>query len=83
MHKSLILAALLFATPALASQLEVGAALGKTEDEVKTALVAMGYDVRKIEDEDGKIEAYVVKDSEKGEIYVDPATGLVSKVQMK
>ncbi|MCB1340274.1 MAG: PepSY domain-containing protein [Pseudooceanicola sp.] len=83
MHRSLILAALLFATPALANQIEVGAAMGKTEDDVKTALVALGYDVRKIEVEDGKIEAYVVKDNGKGEIYVDPTTGLVSKVHMK
>lgn len=76
-----IAAALLVAAPALAADLAPDMELGKTEDAVRSALTELGYDVRKIEEEDGEIEAYVVKDGEMAEVYVDPATGKVSKVK--
>lgn len=85
MKKSLTLAAALAALPgiALATTLTVGTALGSNTEEVRSGLVALGYEVRKIEMEDGKIEAYVVKDKTMAEIYVDPATGAVSKIESK
>ncbi len=77
----IIAAALLVAAPALAADLAPDTVLGQTEDAVRSALTELGYDVRKIEEEDGQIEAYVVKDGEMAEVYVDPATGKISKVK--
>lgn len=65
---------------AASSELD-GATLGKSADEVKSSLNAQGYEVRKIENEDGKIEAYALKDGKKFEIYVDPASGNVTEVK--
>ena len=47
-----IAAALLVAAPALAADLAPDMELGKTEDAVRSALTELGYDVRKIEEED-------------------------------
>jgi hypothetical protein len=76
----LFVAASLISAPAMADMVAVDANLGHTMTEVKTHLVEMGYDVRKAEMEDGRIEVYVVKDGQTGEIYVDPASGKVTKV---
>jgi hypothetical protein len=65
---------------AASSELD-GATLGKSADEVKSTLTAQGYEVRKVENEDGKLEAYAVKDGKKFEIYVDPASGAVTEVK--
>ena len=80
---SVFAAALAFATPALAMDLEMGTELGTTQEAIRTALTGMGYDLRKIEMEDGKIEAYVVKDKTMAEVYVDPQTGKVIKMESK
>lgn len=55
------------ALPAFAED-EVDPAL---KEKLTAQLVAEGYEVRKIEMEDGKIEAYVVKDGETLELYFD------------
>lgn len=65
---------------AAASPELVGTALGKTADEITASLTAQGYKVRKVKSEDGKLEAYALKDDKLYEVYVDPATGMVSKV---
>lgn len=67
--RSLAALAVVFATvlPALAED-EVDPAL---QEKLTAQLVAQGYDVRKIVMEDGKIEAYVVKDGETAELYFD------------
>jgi len=83
MRKLIILAALAFASPALAAQLTVDTVLGTTMREVRSKLVGMGYQVRKSEMEDGKIEVYFVKDGKMGEVYVSTATGKVIKLKMK
>ena len=83
MRKLIILAVLAFATPALASELSTSTVLGTTMADVKAKLAEMGYEVRKSEMEHGKIEAYVVKGNTMAEIYVDAATGKVTKVKMK
>jgi len=58
-----------------------GVSVGKTADEVSASLIAKGYEVRKIKPEGGKLEAYATKDGKRYEIYVDTATGMVTKVE--
>jgi hypothetical protein len=70
------------AAPALAEDLTKDTMLGTTLQDVQANLTAMGYEVRKAEMEDGKIELYVVKDNTKAEVYVDPATGRITKLDM-
>ncbi|KNG92493.1 hypothetical protein ATO11_17010 [Pseudaestuariivita atlantica] len=57
--------------------------LGTTMQEVQASLAAMGYEVRKAEMEDGMIEVYFVRDRERGEVYVNPQTGAVTKLKLK
>lgn len=59
--------ALAFGTAALAED-EVDAA---TQEKVTALLTADGYEVRAIESEDGKVEAYALKDGKQYEIYFD------------
>ena len=42
-----------------------------TMEQVRTRLIDEGYDVRKIEMEDGRYEAYAMKDGMRYEIYLD------------
>ena len=72
-------AIVLLAAPALA--LEKGDALGKSESEIRQTLEGMGYEVRKVESDDGKFEAYALKDGKRLEIYVDPAQGTVTRIK--
>ena len=88
MRKYLIIAAIALATtPALATEqaaeLTKDTLLGTTMDEVTAALTGMGYEIRKSEMEDGKIEVYFVKDKTMGEVYVSPETGQILKLDMK
>ncbi len=77
------LAVPVLATPTFAEDLSKGTVLGTTMDEVQTSLTERGYEVRKAEMEDGKIEVYFVKDGEMGEVYVSPETGQIIKLHMK
>jgi hypothetical protein len=83
MRKLFILATLVLAGPALAADLSTGTVLGTTQAEVQAKLIDMGYEVRKSEMEDGKIEVYFIKDKKMGEIYVSTATGKVTRLKMK
>ena len=83
MRKLIIVAVLAFATPALAAELTMDTLLGTTLPEIKKNLTDMGYQVRKSDMEDGKIEVYFVKDNKMGEVYVSAATGKVTKLKMK
>ena len=81
MRKLLMTAALVLVTaPALAEDLAIGTMLGTTEDAIRTALTDMGWEVRKLDTEDGMIEAYAVMGDKMAEIYVDPTTGEVVKL---
>ncbi len=61
------LVALGLAVPAIASEAPDAATQAKiTED-----LTAQGYEVRKIDTEDGMIEVYAVKDGKMYELYLD------------
>jgi len=42
-----------------------------TYNEIATKMAAEGYDVRKIEIEDGEIEVYALKDGKRLEIYLN------------
>lgn len=55
---------------ALASE-DYGRLDAATEEAIRTQLVADGYEVRKIEAEDGLYEAYAMKDGQRYEIYFD------------
>lgn len=45
--------------------------------EIKTKLTEQGYDVRKIEMEDGMIEVYALKDGQRLELYLDEQLNVV------
>ncbi|TRW96298.1 hypothetical protein FNJ84_13530 [Paracoccus sp. M683] len=60
--------------------LATGAVLGKTLDEVGTNLTALGFEIRKGEAEDEKIEVYFTADAAMGEVYVSPETGMITKM---
>ncbi len=77
------------ASPALAQTITLdegitmSSVLGTTMQEVRDSVTAMGYDVRKSEMERGLIEVYLVRGNERGEVYVDPQTGAVTKIKMR
>ena len=48
-----------------------------TRDSIRTKLAAEGYEVRKIETEDGMFEAYAVKDGKRYEVYLDRELAIV------
>ncbi|MDB6183239.1 PepSY domain-containing protein [Paracoccus fistulariae] len=83
MRKFALIAMMAFATPALAEDVSMNSILGTTMEEVQASLTAMGYEVRKAEMEDGKIEVYFVRDGQMGEVYVNPQTGAVTKLELK
>ena len=83
MRKMIVLATLAVASPALAADLTMNTVLGTTMPAVQTKLAEMGYEVRKSEMEDGKIEVYFVKGDKMGEVYVSTVTGKVTKLEMK
>ncbi len=58
-----------------------GSYAGKSEAEITTLLQNQGYEVREIEKEDDLLEAYALKDGIRLEIYVDPKTGNIVKVE--
>ena len=86
MRKIALAAALLasaLAVPASAAELTKETRLGVTAEEVKASLAALGYEVRKVETEDGKIEAYFVGQGHMGEVYVSAQTGMPTKIEIK
>lgn len=83
MRKLALIALLAAATPALAEDLTADTMLGTTMQQVQAKLTEMGYEVRKAEMEDGKIEVYFVKDGKMGEVYVSAETGKITKLDVK
>jgi hypothetical protein len=74
-------AGLAAAAPALAADVAPGSVVGTDDAAIRAALTAEGYEVRKVESEDGRIEVYAVKDGKRLEIYVDGRTGAVTRVK--
>ncbi|MBU2941431.1 PepSY domain-containing protein [Shimia thalassica] len=83
MRKLALIAFIAFSSPALAEDVTMGSNLGTTMEEVQASLTGMGYEVRKAEMEDGKIEVYFVRDGKMGEVYVSTETGAVTKLEEK
>lgn len=83
MRKIALIAMMAFATPVLAEVVTMDSNLGTTIEEVQASLTAMGYEVRKADMEDGKIEVYFVRDGKMGEVYVNPQTGAVMKLKLR
>ncbi len=77
------LALALVASPVIAQEVAPGDRLGTDVGAIATALSELGYEVRKTEREDGKVEVYAVRDGRRFEIYVDPETGAVTRVKEK
>ncbi len=50
-------------------------------DQARAKVTAMGYDVRKLEVDDGCYEAYATKDGKRLEIYLNPVTAEVVKMK--
>jgi hypothetical protein len=50
-------------------------------DQARAKITAMGYDVRKLEVDDGCYEAYATKDGKRLEIYLNPVTAEVVKMK--
>ena len=80
------IAAGMIATPALATEQSCGnAPRGQwmTQDALKQKATAMGYDVRRIKEEDGCYEVYAI-DSKgmKAEVYFHPVTGEAVQTKM-
>jgi len=48
-----------------------------TQERIRAHLTEQGYEVRKIEAEDGQFEAYVIKDGQRMEIYLNDALEIV------
>lgn len=46
-------------------------------DEITTALTAQGYEVRRVDVEDGLFEVSAIKDGKKLEVYLDAALNVV------
>ncbi|MCA0996445.1 MULTISPECIES: PepSY domain-containing protein [Roseobacteraceae] len=70
---SAFIAALLTASAAVASP-EIPE---QTQAQVREKLTAEGYDVRRIDSEDGLIEVYALKDGKKLELYLDESLKIV------
>ena len=83
MRKIALIALMACASPALAADVALDSVLGTSMEEVQASLTEMGYEVRKAEMEDGKIEVYFVRDGQMGEVYVDTQTGAVTKLALK
>lgn len=49
----------------------------ETKEEIATQLTEQGYEVRKVETEDGYYEAYVMKNGVRYEIYLDKELNIV------
>ena len=77
------LALALFAAPAFAQEVAPGDQLGTEIGAISAALSGRGYEVRKTEREDGKVEVYAVREGRRFEIYVDVETGAVIRVKEK
>jgi len=73
---ALLVGAALLASPAAFASDDVDPAV---KAKLTKQLKAEGYDVRKLQMEDGLIEAYAVKGNEKFELYFDSNLKLVKK----
>ncbi len=81
-HVSRIFSAAAVAVSLLAAPLAVAAESidAATKDKVTKHMVAQGYDVRKMQMEDGMIEVYAVKGGKTFEVYLDKDLKVVKTI---
>jgi hypothetical protein len=72
---------LLASTGIALAAVAVGDSLGTSEEDIRSALTAQGYEVQEIEAEDGEIEAEVSLDGKTMEVVVDAQSGLVLEME--
>lgn len=65
---------------ALAVEPALSARLGTTPGEISAALGESGYEMTRYERESGRIELTAVKEGRRVEVYLDPDTGQVSRI---
>ena len=83
--KKLVTAALVgkLMVPVIAfAQINAGDTVGTSEDAIRTALEAQGYEVKEFELEDDEIEVEAVLDGTEYEIEVSVETGKVVEVEL-
>lgn len=75
----------LLAVPAGVAIAEIsqGSYSGKTAQEIRQHLESQGYQVGKIESDDGYLEAYAVLSGKRYEIKVNPSTGKVIRIELE
>lgn len=75
-----------FSAPVLASDFECKSG-PKSEwmpkEGIVKSLTTKGYEIRKVEVEEGCYEIYALKDGKRLEIFVNPTTGLIEKIKEK
>lgn len=81
-HLALI-ALIALASPVPAEDVAPDMGLGTTVKKVRASLTALGCEVRKAEMEDGRIEVYLVRGGQMGEVYADPQIGAVTTRDLK
>jgi hypothetical protein len=69
-----ILGLSMLAAPMAMAESDEGEVDAATTEKVTAQLTAEGFEVRKLDLEDGMIEAYVVKDGETSTVFLDPTT---------
>jgi hypothetical protein len=71
-----------FVLPSLAlAAVSVGDQLGTTEERIRAALTAQGYEITKFEIEAGKIEVEALLDGQMLDLEISPDTGLVIEIE--
>lgn len=74
-----ILGLSMLSAPMAMAESDEGDVDAATTEKVTAQLTAEGFEVRKLEIEDGLIEAYVVKDGATSTVFLDPTTLAVVK----
>lgn len=87
-YSKVSMVAALVLAPVFSAQAEVECESGPksqwmTKEAVTKTLKEAGYEIRKVEVEDGCYEVYAMKDGKKLEIYINPRTGNVVDTEEK
>ena len=77
LKKSALTLALILATASAGLASDRGALSEQTRTQIRDKLTSQGYEVRKIKSEDGQYEAYVMKDGQRFELYLDANLNVV------
>jgi hypothetical protein len=76
--KTALIGMMLLASPMARAEGSEGAAIdAATQEKVTVQLTALGYEVRKMEMEDGMLEVYAVKDGATFQLFLDEAFKIV------